>query len=219
MNRPSVINQTTFHLLYTKYKNYSIPLIVVIVSIFLIVFIILPQFQNWQTSKTEAGLTEEKVQVLTKTLDVIGKTDNQTLNNNIQLTTRALPEDKDFSAIINAITNTAITSSVILDDYTFQVGELGSHDPKIQYLQLLLAIRGNAGDVNRFIQTLETQLPLSDVTNIQINGDDSAQITLVFYYNPFPKLTFDAAQTIDPLTSKEESILKTIQRRINTFTH
>jgi len=215
MNKAPVINQTTFHVLYKKYKPYAVPIGIIILCFLLILFIIVPQFQNWQTSETETALLEQKQQGLNKSLSVINNITSETLNNNLQLTTKALPEDKNFSAIINTITNTAVTASVALDDYTFQVGDLTSNETKTQYLQLLIAIKGTARDVNQFLRVLETQLPLSDVTNIQINNDNSAQVTVIFYYQPFPKLTVDASQTLEPLTSKEKTLLQQLQKRSN----
>jgi len=216
MNKPDAINQTTFHVLYVKYKKYSIPAAVILACFFLILFIIIPQFQNWQTSNEQTNLTKQKLESLNRDIDIISKIDTGSLNNNLQLTAKALPADKDFLAIIDSVMHASIATAVALDDFTFRVGELGSQEPKTQTLQLELTIKGSTSDVNRFILALEKQLPLSDITNIQINGDSSAQVTVIFYYEPFPKLNFDAAKTIAPLTDEENATLQALQQRSNS---
>lgn len=213
MKRPSVINQTTVHVLAVKYKPYIVPAGVILACFSLIVFLIIPQFQNWQASNQEAILTQQKLDSLNRNLTILSKIDTEGLNGNLQLAVKAVPNDKNFPSIINAITQASIISSVILDDYTFQVGDLGSSETNVQSLQLVLTLKGNAQDVSRFIHALDNQLPFSEVTDIQISNNNSAQLTVVFYYEPFPKLTFDTTQTLAPLTSNEEATLQTLQQR------
>lgn len=211
-NKPIPINETTFRILYFRYKPYYVSVGVILVCIVLFFQLIIPQVQQWFALRDEVIQEQQKVALLNQNLSIITKINNDSLDKDIQVVTAALPADKDFAAILNAVSNAATTSNVSLGDYSFQVGNLSAVVSGSQTnLQLTLNIKGGIADAERLIQSLKTQLPLSEVTNVQINSANSSTITTVFYFKPFPQLAFNSSTPLIGITAQDDTLIKTLK--------
>jgi hypothetical protein len=129
----------------------------------------------------------------------------------LQLVNQALPSEKDFSGVLNAISSSALSANVILGDYAFEVGNLSDTQEKNTQLQIDLSINGGINDVKRFMAELRNQFPLSDITDIEISANRSI-LTAVFYYKPFPKVTFKEDDVLMPLSQKDQDVLQSLQQ-------
>lgn len=211
-NKPIPINETTFRILYFRFKPYLISSGVILVCIILFFEFIIPQVSNWFALRDEVIAEQQKIDVLSQNLNIITKINNSTLDKDIQVTTIALPSEKDFAAILNAVSNAATAANVSLGDYSFQVGNLSDTAIGSQTnLQLILSIKGGIADVERYIQSLKTQVPLSDVTNIQINSASSSTLTTVFYFKPFPQLAFNSVTPLIGITAQDDQLISSLQ--------
>ncbi len=211
-NKPIPINETTFRILYFRFKPYLISTGVVLICIILFFQFIIPQIGQWFSLRDQVIAEQQKIDVLNQNLSIITRINNATLDRDIQITATALPSNKDFAAILSAVSNAATTSNVSLGDYSFQVGSLSDTPTATQTtLQLVLSIKGGITDVERFIQSLKTQVPLSDVTSVQINSASSSTVTTVFYYKPFPQLSFNSTAPLIGVTAQDDQLVKSLQ--------
>jgi len=202
-SKPIPINQTTFRILYFKYKPYFISVGVMIVCLFVFLEVIIPQIQTWFSIRDQIAQEQQKLTVLNQNLSVITKIDAKTLDTDTQAVSTALPSNKDFAAVLGAISNAAIIANVGLGDYSFTVGNLSSVATADNNLQLTLTINGGIDDVRRFILALKSQLPLSDVTDVKINSVRSSTLIVVFYIKPFPKFTFSTSTPLVGISGQD----------------
>ena len=159
----------------------------------------------------EIAISEERINVLTKNLTFANKINNTAADKYLRLVTKALPVNKDFVNILAAINDAAIDASVPLNDYVFLVGSLSDETKNIRNtLPVTITITGGLPEVKRFIASLKNQLPLSEITDIQITSTVST-LTIAFYYKPFPeKVSFQPTRPLQNLTQKERFLIESL---------
>jgi len=189
MDRRKVsIDSDTFKFLYGKYKEFVIPLIVVLVCTVVLITVISPQFQNVLDLSRKLEDSKKNLDILKKNFDVLSSLDEAALNSQLKILSLALPGSQDFIGIINAITYASSVSGVGIGAFQLSVGELSQDQTSVSdssSSSVSLTVNGDIEEVNRFISILATTLPLSEVTTGNV-GDFSSGITVNFHHKPFP---------------------------------
>ncbi|HEX7041718.1 MAG TPA: hypothetical protein VF189_00570 [Patescibacteria group bacterium] len=160
----------------------------------------------------------QKLSTLQQNLKIISSFDDNELNNYLDISTRALPAEKDFAGVLQAISSSAAGAGTILGDYSFQIGDITA-DTKSKTtqlpLQLSITIKGDLTTARRFIEELKNQLPLSDVTSVSVNSNGTIAVTAIFYYAPLPKISFDDSIPLLTISTKEKEMLKLLDNPSN----
>lgn len=209
-NHLSFLNQTTLRIYTYKYKPFFMPIVITLVCIILTFTLLIPQLNNWLTIQQQIADSQRRINILTQNLNLAGKINGNVVDQYLQLVTKALPTNKDFIGILGAISNASIDSGISLNDYSFEVGDL-TNNTKDQLLSLPvnISITGSFSDLIRFTSSIKKQLPLSKITNISYDGNNSGTLTIVFYYKPFPAtVSFQPSQPLQTLSSSETTLLK-----------
>ncbi|MDO8620798.1 MAG: hypothetical protein Q7R31_00725 [Candidatus Levybacteria bacterium] len=188
MNNKVNIDADTLKFLYTKYKEFLVPVMVMIVSIILLIVFVVPQFliflSNIDTMKTE----NSKLSVLKNNLNIITSANDSILDSQLKITSAALPLTKDYTGILNALATSSRISGASLGTFEFQVGDVSQtqqNQSGFPFLKMTLNVGGDMKTINNFINSLSQTLPLSEITGVIINNDFST-INLSFYYKPVP---------------------------------
>ncbi len=212
MNRPSIVNQTTARILYFRYKDFFVPVIVIFVCILLVFQVIIPQIQQIFSLNDQIAATNGRIAVLEKNITTATQLDDTQLSSQLQVALRALPSQKDFVGIVAAISNAAVAANVPLGDYAFQVGDIGKVDTsqKQTTVQLTITIGGGINDVQRFLEALKKQLPLSDVTEVHVLNSSLSSVNIVFYYKPLPQIQFKESNPLPVLSQSENDLLQSL---------
>jgi len=213
MKNYSFTAQTTFRILYYNNKEYVIPVIVITVCILIFLQFIIPQVQQVFWNFSQVNVIQQKVQSIEKNISIASSLDDSQLNQSLQTTFTALPQEKNFSSIIDAVNKAAAISNVFLGDYTVQVGDLGAaaenkNSPK--NLQFVLTINGNIYDIQRFLTALKSNMPLSSATDVKVDQSNNAQITVIFYYKPLSAISFTSSTPLQPITDSQNKLLNQI---------
>lgn len=200
-----------FNKLYWRYKDYLLPIFIIFASIILFAQFVIPQAQEMFAIRTEESAIRNNIDTLRKNLDFLSSLNDSNLNSQLQTVSSALPQEKDFVGILNAISTASFNSGVMVDDYVFQVGDLspklGKGDSRPS-LSILLALRG--GGVNgakNFLAQLSKTVPISETSDIQMTKG-SSKVTVVFYYRPIPPIIYNYTSLMKPLDSNEKSTLE-----------
>lgn len=208
------------HLLlyYYKYKDspyYSLGIfvIIMIVSIMLLMKVVLPQMNSWFSINNEVTETTKRIATINDNIRYVSSLDEQDLIKKRTVIVRAMPFDKDFQGILSTISSSAIISNVALDDFTLTIGEL---EPKtttksLSTLTLGLSLKGTAENMKKFIVSVQTRIPLAEVTSIDLQKD-TAQIDLAFYYKALPVFKVTDSDPIQRISGKFDSISSVLQQ-------
>lgn len=209
MNKIS-IDKYTFLFLYRKYKDYIVPIVTLIVAFLLLLEITIPTLNNLSTREQELKFEKDKLTTLQNNLQILTQLNNQTLNDQLAIVTSALPSEKNFAEILNAVSISANKSGVFLGDYEFQVGDLSKTiipQKGFPSLPLSLIINGNANSAAKFISELYRSFPISEVTDIELNGN-RATLGTVFYYKPFNQTKPDETIVLSGLSAADLKIIR-----------
>lgn len=212
MKKKINIDSMTFWFLYRKYKQFLLPMGVILACIVLFIFVIIPQFQNLLDNQKQAKIESEKLLVLKNNLNLLTNLNESQVDSQLKVVSRALPPEKDFGGILNAISYSANKAGVSLGDFQFQVGEITKPPLNVSSfpsLEIKLAINGGTEGVLRFLNELYKSVPLSEAISIKASNTVS-EITAIFYYKPFPPLTISESSPMSPISSQSLSIIGNI---------
>lgn len=215
MNNKLSFEQSTFKILYLKYKELVIPGAIIFISIFLFLQIVLPQFQELSLIRNKEEEAKERIKNLNNNLLFLSKLNNSSLDFQLKLTTSVLPPEKDFVGIINAVSNTAVDTGVALDDFGFIVGELSTKSAAIKTSGIIkdkpsidvgLAVRTNVDGLKRFIDRLSEEFPLSQVMGVSVDKKGYG-ISTVFFYRALVPDRFNESTQLKPFSKADEAML------------
>lgn len=220
VNQKVSINQLLLKNLYFRYRAFVTPLVTIVVCILLFFFVVTQQIQNWFAMRDALAVDTQSVAVMHQNLSLVTSLDDAKLNQTLATATSALPTEKDFTGIVTALQNAAAIAGTSLGDYSFQLGNLSGDTKKSSQLpiQLTIALRGNITDAQRFAQQLHQELPLSDTIAIAVNANASISVTVVFYYAPLLKITFQDDTPLPVVGSADQQLLEKLanESTINT---
>ena len=212
MKRKVNIDAATFRFLYIRYKEYLLPVGVVIACVLLFIFVIIPQFQNLLDTQQQAKIESNKLAVLKNNLNLLTNLNESQLDSQLKVVSKVMPPEKDFGGILNGVSLAANKSGVLLADYEFQVGNINKPELIIQSfpsLKIVLTVNGGVADVGKFLEELSKTAPLSEVTDIKVNTANS-QVTALFYYRPFPPIGFNDTAPINPISPQDVSTINNL---------
>lgn len=212
MKKKVNIDSTTFWFLYRRYKEYLLPVGIIFVCILLFILLIVPQFQNFLDTQQQAKVESNKLVILRNNLNLLTNMDESQMDSQLQIVSAALSPNKDFEGVLNGISVAANKAGVFLGDYEFQVGDITKPSLNIQSfpsLQLLLTINGGVSGITRFMAELYKTVPLSEITDVKVTSTTS-EITILFYYKPFPPLGFDDSAPINPVSQQGLSAISNL---------
>lgn len=219
MSKNSLMGQNNLRFLYYRYKDspyYSFGVAVIILSVSLILFfqIIIPQIENWFSIRNEVIATRARIDTINNNINFMKNIDKAVLNKQVSVMSDALPTEKDFGPIINALSESAVQSGVALDDFQFQVGDTSSSSGKLNNtaqkdlsaIKLTFVLTGDASGIGLFLKEIEEKLPLSEVESVE--GDSlSTTVKIQFYQKEFPKIIFKDDQPLPQLSKKQLELI------------
>lgn len=195
--------------LYERYREYIAPIATLIVCTALIVGVVVPQIQEFVETQNRAKEIQREISVLKNNVQFLTSLNDSTLDSQIRIASSALPPEKDFAGILNAITAASARAGASLGDFSFAVGELSTKSAQVTpqpSIQVALTVNGGVLSTQRFIRELSKTMPLSEVLNAAISGNSST-LTTVFYYRVFPPIKFDGRTPFSGLSQNEEQLL------------
>jgi len=214
MNNQFHFNQNLTMYFYLKYKQYLLPVGVILGCIIIFLVWITPQFQTYLGNRDTVQSDEETLHVIQQNISTLSLLKENDITTNLKTASLALPAEKDFTGILNAISQAAQLSNVGLGDYTFQIGDLFGKNSNTQNgqltIQINLSLLGNIPATKRFMDTLSKEFPLSEITAIRIKGDNGADITALFFYKPLSNVNVVATIPIQQLSLPQQKLLKSL---------
>lgn len=186
MTNKTGIDRSTIIYLYKKNRDYVIPIIAIIIGFILFIRITIPTLNNLSEREQEVKFEKQKLETLKNNFKILSELNESILDSQLLAATDALPSGKNFAGVLNAVSISANRAGIFLGDFEFQVGDLSktvTPTKGLPSLQLSLVTTGNANATAGFVNELYKSLPISEITNIEVNGN-RATLSTVFYYKP-----------------------------------
>lgn len=223
MNKEGWRGQNSVRFIYYTYKDSSyfsllLVSITLLVVIFLIFQVIIPQFENWFSIRNEAIARQETIAVLNNNISFISNMSKTELEAKRQTVIQALPVEKDFARIINAVNVSAAKSEVSVDDFAFGLGSISSTSATLakklnepDSIELTLSLKGGIDNIKNFLKEINSKLPLSQVVSVD-TGESATTLTMLFYSKPFHAPNVRDDQPIAPISSVNTTLLNTLSK-------
>lgn len=201
-------------------KPYMLPIVIIVVCIFLFLQFIIPQFKDLLIAQNEGREASSRLQKLKENLNVLINTNEDSLDSQLKILNLALPPNKDFTGILNAIYFASQKTGVGLGSFSLQIGDLSKAEKEDKFPTINLSVPLNADvhGVNSFVETINRTLPLSEAILIKI-GDRTSIVSLRFYYKLLNVSNFSQDSSVIPLSQKAVLLINELSGFENTFSH
>jgi len=206
----------TITILYRHYKDYIIPVIVVIFSILILIFIVNPQINQYFSSSDQLKTQTQKLEVLKNNYNFLTKMSDDKSDKDILSLSSALPLNKDFVSSMNAVSYAASKTGVSVGAFQVNVGNLTKDSGPVDQtgvvypsIQMQITLGGKAQAIFEFINTLYKTSPVSEISSIKF---DQGVGTLVinFYYKQYSIKNLDGQSPIVPFSAEKENTIKEV---------
>lgn len=213
------LGKNTFRFWYYRFKDspyYSLVLIssIILVCVILLFKVIIPQIEDWFSIRHEVIATQDRLKVLRSNVNYMNNIDRGMLDSQLHVATTALPTEKDFGNVLMAISDASIKSGIELEDYAFQVGDIGTasaklvpDDKMLPTIKVTMEVDGSIDALNIFIKEIQKKLPLSEVTNVEADGL-STTLSIQFFQKPIKTIVFNDTDAIQPLQDSKRLLLQ-----------
>lgn len=213
MNISEALSNISFKLVYIRYKQFIVPFIVILGSVFLGLFVVMPQLSDYfKTREQEQSIKEENAQIA-RNIQILSSLSEAELSDQLSVALSAVPAEKDYIGILGSISYAAAQSGVGLSDFSFSVGDISKIDKDIP-LDISLQVQGSIDAVEQFLQALSLSLPLSEVTKTELT-QTSSQIDITFSYKEKPNVNKETALALKPFSAEDKSLLETLSSYAN----
>jgi hypothetical protein len=208
MNEKINADLKSLKFIFERNKLYILPSIVIVVCITLFLQFVVPQFKALFAVQEEAREASLKLQTLKENLNVLTNIDEKTLDGQLKTLNLALPLNKDFSGILNAIYLASQKTGVNLGSFSLQIGDIEDTKKNDDFpsISLIVPVNANAIAVNSFVETLSKTVPLSEVTIIKIKNIASS-VKISFYYKSLGSSEYKEDSRINPISQKGLEII------------
>ncbi len=203
---------------YLKYKKQILPIAFIMLSVFIIFAVIMPQISSISDTKAEVQDQTDEFNTLSETLRTVSTVTQADTESNLQLANRALPNTKDISIIFTALNSAATESDAELRDFSLKIGGLFGKAEKTAGVKGIPSIdvianiySATPSSFVKFSQKVQAKLPLSEVKKIDISGD-KAKFELSFYYKPYDLAALARKGTVAPLSTADQNLLNQIMQ-------
>lgn len=201
-------------ILYRHYKDYFLPLGVILACVLVVFWVVIPQFQQYLNSQQELKAQVQKLEVLKTNYNFLSNLDSSQSNANLTALTLALPSGKDFAGMMNAVSIASAKTGVSVGDFQFALGSLSGVDSTqgtsaYPSIKIDINLAGDTQSIFKFAQELYKTSPASEVASIKVNGG-SASVTILFYYKPFISQNVDDSQPITILSGQDQALIKNV---------
>jgi Tfp pilus assembly protein PilO len=199
-------------ILYKHYKDYLLPLGVILACVLMVIFVIVPQFEQYFSLQDQLKIETQKLTVLKSNYLFLSNLDNASATSDLNTLSLALPQNKDFAGIMNSISFVSAKTGVSVGDFEFSVGNLSNAAAGvISYPSISIDVNlvGSTQAIMQFITELYKTAPASEVTNIKIGGH-AGSITVLFYYKTFSLQNVDQTVPIVALSAKDTQLIKDV---------
>ena len=196
---------------YRHYKDNILPIAVILVCILIFFFVVIPAFKQFMHTQEQLKIEMQKLDILKNNYNFLLNLEDSQIESDYNLMSRALPSNKDFVRIMNAVSIASQKTGVAVGDFDFSLGNLDKTTDQTLFpsIKININLGGNVQSITKFVTELYKTAPVSEVTTIKATGT-FASLEIKFYYKPFPPLNVSSESPIVPYSEQSLSLMKEV---------
>jgi hypothetical protein len=198
--------------LYKHYKEFLLPVGVILVSLLVIIYIVFPQIQQYFNSQNSVTVEQQKLGALNSNYNLLTSLDDAKIASNLSTLSLALPPEKDFAGIIDAISYVSAKTGVSVGNFEFSLGDLSASNfagTAYPSTKIDVSLKGDAKNIINFASEITKTMPIAEVTALNVSGN-TGTLTVLFYYKPFPAQSVSDQTPIVALSAKQTALINSI---------
>ena len=198
---------------YSQHYRLVTPIVVILIGLTVLVMFIFPQINNWFSVRSEVEATQARINIIRQNIRILENTNKEKVESEFIVASQALPSNKDFSGILDAINDATTKSGITLDDYEFSLGSVFTNKsgnktpPDSSSVLLKLSIEGNSDSVSNFLSEIENEIPIVQLQSVNF-ADNKGQMQLSFPVKPFADINMRYDTPITVLTNDQRSLMQ-----------
>lgn len=209
------MNKEQLSKIYLKYRFYIFPVIIVVTSLVLIVFVIYPQSMALVNGFGELQQKSNKLQVLKlKASDLEGLNEIE-LTQKINILLTALPSDKEYPSLIGVLKGLGSQLGITLS--SIQIGQAVSTSNSGSSFIVNLEITAPQTLISRLATSIESSPRVMKVRSIDLSYNKSTNLVngifvLDVYFVPLPTTIGSAESPLPKLSEKDQQTIDNFTR-------
>ncbi len=212
--RNITLSEGSAKVLYKKYKALFIPYLVLLLTFVAFYFIEYPQIQQLPTLTSQVSQISLTNNQLRENEKVLSSINDKNYSEYLATVSAVLPQQKDYTGVIQAIAGAANASNTTLSDYTFQVGDLATNSARLatqNSLSVSLLLTNGAFDTQHFATKLLQSIPLSEISDLSVNNV-SATLDTSFFYQPYTQAGYNPKTPIFLLSNNDINTINVFKK-------
>jgi len=201
-----------------KHKKILVPVVLDLLALFLVFWVILPQFTEIPETTSQIKGQNSRITTLNQSLSNIRSASDTEVDENFNTAVRALPTNKEVALIFSALSAAASASNTQLETFSLSVGgifgratELTQGVTNAPTITVTARIRGiDSRSMTQFSNELTKRLPLAEIKNISITSD-SAYYEVGFFYKPVDTSKIEKQDKVTLLNQSEINLLNQLK--------
>lgn len=207
-----------------KYKPYLWPFTLILVSILMVFFVILPAIEQINVTRNEVSELTEKKELLATKAAILEKSDDQLLKSDLIKAETALPSDKNLSGMIFGLETLAASTSAHVDSFSTNVGKLATDSAKpvvtdkkeesklgnkVEITPFSMEVSADFDPLNNYLRLLGGVNRLVGISSIAWE-ERKASIVLDVFYQPLVKTLGAITTPVYELTTEDRNLLRQV---------
>ncbi|HVZ66886.1 MAG TPA: hypothetical protein VG917_01360 [Patescibacteria group bacterium] len=204
---------------YLKYKNFILPTVFIMLSFFILFRVIMPQITSIASANQDIESKSTDVQTLQSSLSALSNADESAINDDLDTVVKALPVSKNITQIFEALSSAAGASSVDLKEYSLKVGGIYGRAEKVAQtsvkgvpsVDVEVKVGGaSPRQIVDFTKQIQQRLPLSEVTQINSNGNN-ASLIISFFYKPLDLTLVSRQDNVTGVNQNDQTVINQLK--------
>lgn len=211
---------TPVKVFYDQYKIFIYPLLVGLSSLFLILFLILPQIKGFLSGRENLQEAKENLKILTAKAEDLAAINEDTLRQKLGVALAALPPEKDFAQVLGVLQDVAQVSGVSLT--SIQVGQAQAASAGGS-ISVKAEVVGSKFVLAAFLRNVETASRVMKVGGVELafsRTQDSADASILVdvFFAPTPQALGAVTESLPQITTEDEAIISSLSKApVSTF--
>lgn len=201
-------------------KYLILPVITLISCVGILLFVLIPQFQEYFKVNELIQETEVKTQNLSTKSQILRQVSEEEYTQSLKTALLSLPVEKDYITALSQVqtladeANVQLTGISILDIPSPGAGE--------QNFQIKIVTSSNIESIKQFISLINQAPRVMKVSGIELTGGKNAssyqsQLTVTSYYTPLVKEAISLDKPIIALSDQEISLLDNLTKEVTAL--
>lgn len=195
-----------------KYKIFLYPLLVMVCSVIIIIFLIIPQIKIFVLGQDKLSDSKELLNILEVKASELEGLDEVDLSQKLSVALAALPVEKDFASLIGVFKGLATASGMSLTSFHLA----GASEPQNSYL-VRAELIGSNSSLGQLLNNIEKasrvmRLQTLETSTSGVGNTIASTVTVLVFFQPGPKTLGPIDSALPKLSETDKAILAALTK-------